>query len=131
MAQAALNHSGNLATAYNEKIASLAQIPDPMFISSVVEYGHEKEGAKAYGDNHDESKVESSDQDWQPLTRSGKALLLGPLHVIKKKLKDGMCTEMQVPTDLNQCREWYYDGIAYIQTMASKELEKLSLSVRE
>ena len=42
-----------------------------------------------------------------------------------------MCTDTQVATDLKQYREWYYDGIAYIQTMVSKELEKLSLSVRE
>ena len=47
-----------------------------MVKSSVLEYGHQKEGAKSYGDNNDESEVETTDQDWQPLTKFGKALLI-------------------------------------------------------
>ena len=57
-------------------IASLAQTPAPMIKSYVLEYGYQKEGAKSYGDNHDESKIESTDQIWKspsycswPITR--------------------------------------------------------------
>ena len=86
VAQTTLNHSGNLTADYNEQITSLAQTPAPIVKSSVLEYGHQKEGEKSYGDNQEESEVESTDQDWKPLTNFGKALLivLGPLNVIKK-----------------------------------------------
>ena len=39
-----------------------------------------------------------------------------------------MCNETQVTTDL---KEYGEDGIAYIQAMVSKELEKLFLGIRE
>ena len=65
-----------MATDSNETIASLAQTPVSMVKYNVLEYGHQKEEAKSYGDNHNNSKVESTDQDWQPLTKFGKALLI-------------------------------------------------------
>ena len=86
VAQATPNHSRNLAADYNEQITSLVETSAPIVKSNVLEYGHQKEGAKSYGDNQEESKVESTDQDWKPLTNFGKAVLivLGPLPVIKK-----------------------------------------------